>query len=300
MFKRQTTDTQPTTERTSIVNAMTIDVEDYFQVGAFKGIIDKNNWDSYECRIEANTDLILDLLSKNEIKGTFFTLGWIADRYPDVIRKIVAAGHELASHGYGHQMITDLSQEAFREDVIRAKKSLEDIGGKAVFGYRAPSFSIGKETLWAHDLLQETGHIYSSSIYPIKHDLYGMPDAPRFAHRRSNGLLELPATSIRINGINLPASGGGFFRLLPLWVSRKIIAEVNKKDHEAAIFYCHPWEFDPAQPRVRNASIKSKFRHYINLRHNATKYDQLLRSFRWAPIREVFSDLIERQEALKS
>jgi polysaccharide deacetylase family protein (PEP-CTERM system associated) len=277
----------------SVLNAMTIDVEDYFQVGAFKSNIDPKNWDSLPCRVEKNTDLVLSLLAKNNIKATFFTLGWVADRYPNVVRRIIEQGHELASHGYGHQMINDLDQATFKQDVIRAKKVLEDISGVSVLGYRAPSFSVGPKTLWAHDILAQTGHAYSSSVYPIRHDLYGMPNAPRFAYRLQNGLLELPATSVRINGTNFPASGGGFFRLFPLWLSNAIIKRVNSSDNEAAIFYCHPWEFDPEQPRIENASVRSKFRHYINLDRNVNKFDDLLGKFRWAPMNQTFAHLMK-------
>ena len=282
----------PANLKSQKVNAMTIDVEDYFQVSAFKSSIDPNSWDDIPCRVERNVDLILDLLEKNQVQATFFTLGWIAERFPSVIRKIVSNGHELASHGYGHQMISDLSPKAFREDIKRAKNILEDISGVPIYGYRAPSFSIVASTLWAHDILGETGHKYSSSVYPIAHDLYGIPGAPRFAYRPNHYLTELPATSVRIAGKNLPASGGGFFRLLPLALSKKIITKVNREDNQSAIFYCHPWEFDPNQPRVKNASLKSKFRHYINLNTNAEKFDQLLGSFNWAPIRDVFAESV--------
>jgi polysaccharide deacetylase family protein (PEP-CTERM system associated) len=272
-----------------LINAMTIDVEDYFQVSAFKKVISPSDWDRLECRVEVGVQFLLDALESKQIKATFFTLGWIAQRYPNLIRAIVAGGHELASHGYGHQMITDLTPASFREDVIRAKKTLEDLSGKTVIGYRAPSFSVGESTLWAHDILLETGHEYSSSIYPIKHDLYGMPDAPRFVHRRPNGLLEIPATSVQLGGRNFPASGGGFFRLFPLWLSKAILNRVNLTDQERAVFYCHPWEFDPKQPRVEKASFKSKFRHYVHLDQNLDKYKRLLGEFQWAPIRSVYA-----------
>jgi polysaccharide deacetylase family protein (PEP-CTERM system associated) len=279
--------------RKQTLNAMSIDVEDYFQVAAFKSTINPNDWDNFACRVENNTNKVLSILDSAQVKATFFTLGWVAQRYPSLIRQIVANGHELASHGYGHQMITNLSPESFRQDVIRAKKLLEDTGGKLIQGYRAPSFSIGRSTLWAHEILTKTGHVYSSSIYPIKHDLYGMPEAPRFAHRRPCGILEIPATSTHVGNKNLPASGGGFFRLLPLLVSKAIINRVNKKDNQAAIFYCHPWEFDPDQPRIEDASAKSKFRHYVNLEQNSIKFELLLKSFRWAPMNRVFGSLLE-------
>jgi polysaccharide deacetylase family protein (PEP-CTERM system associated) len=290
MFKTlESTSTKELRSATKPVNAMTIDVEDYFQVSAFKTQISPSKWDSFECRVEQNTNLVLDILLAKQVKATFFTLGWVADRYPELIRRIVSERHELASHGYGHQMITDLTPKEFKDDILRAKKTLEDISGVEIHGYRAPSFSVGKSTLWAHDILAETGHQYSSSVYPIKHDLYGMPEAPRFAHRLENGLVEIPATSLKISETNFPASGGGFFRLFPLWLSKASISRVNTKDAQSAIFYCHPWEFDPNQPRIPGASAKSKFRHYVNLKANAGKFDGLLGSFSWAPMKEVFA-----------
>jgi polysaccharide deacetylase family protein (PEP-CTERM system associated) len=279
-------------------NAMSIDVEDYFQVAAFKNCIDPNSWDQIPCRIERSMDVVLGTLDQTNVKATFFTLGWIAKRYPNVVRRIVDGGHELASHGYGHAMITDLNHESFREDVVYAKNILEDIGGVKIIGYRAPSFSIGPSTLWAHDILQDTGHVYSSSVYPIKHDLYGMPDAPRFHHLRPNGLLEIPATSVRLNGTNFPASGGGFFRLFPLPLSKRIIQRINSVDQQAAVFYCHPWEFDPEQPRIADAPLKSKFRHYLNLNSNTEKFGKLLRAFKWAPMQQVFSSVIKPATAV--
>jgi polysaccharide deacetylase family protein (PEP-CTERM system associated) len=198
----------------------------------------------------------------------------------------VAGGHELASHGYGHHMVGELGPELFREDVVKAKAILESIAGCEVVGYRAPSFSVGRDTLWALDILAETGHSYSSSIYPIKHDLYGMPEAPRFAHQRS-GLLEIPATSIRLGERNYPASGGGFFRLLPYPVSRWSVQRVNRADRQAAVFYCHPWEIDPGQPRMNQASSKSRFRHYVNQTRMLGKIDRLLGDFRWGTVAKV-------------
>jgi polysaccharide deacetylase family protein (PEP-CTERM system associated) len=275
----------------AIVNAFSVDVEDWFQVAAFARNIDRADWDRLECRIERNVDILLATLDRHSVSATFFTLGWIAERYPAMVRRIVAGGHELASHGYGHQMIGDLSRTEFRDDVVRAKGLLEQVGGVGVLGYRAPSFSVGRDTLWALDVLQDTGHRYSSSIYPIKHDLYGMPEAPRFAHRRSNGLLEIPATSIRVMERNLPASGGGYFRLLPYRASSWSIRRVNNVDGQAAVFYCHPWEIDPGQPRMARASRKARFRHYVNQRRMLSKIDRLLGDFAWGTV----SDTIARQ-----
>jgi polysaccharide deacetylase family protein (PEP-CTERM system associated) len=269
-----------------IVNAFSIDVEDWFQVAAFSRYIDRKDWDSLECRVERNVDVLLETLDKHDVKATFFTLGWIAERYPAMVGRIVAGGHELASHGYGHHMIGELGPQLFREDVVKAKAILESLAGYEVIGYRAPSFSVGRDTLWALDILAETGHSYSSSIYPIKHDLYGMPEAPRFAHQRS-GLLEIPATSIRLGERNYPASGGGYFRLLPYPVSRWSVQRVNRADRQAAVFYCHPWEIDPGQPRMNQASNKSRFRHYVNQTRMLGKIDRLLGDFRWGTVAQV-------------
>ena len=270
------------------VNALSIDVEDYFQVSALAPHIPRSDWDGIECRVEKNVDRILAMLDDHGVVATFFTLGWIAERHPGVVRRIVAAGHELASHGYGHQRTSDQSVTVFKEDVLRAKGLLEDLGGQEVKGYRAPSFSIGADNLWALDVLRETGHVYSSSIYPVAHDHYGMPDAPRFAHLRDNGLLEIPPTTLRRAGRNWPASGGGWFRLLPYSVSRWAIREVNRVDGEATMFYFHPWEIDPGQPKVPGVSAKTRFRHYVNLEHMETKLRRLLADFAWGRVDRVF------------
>jgi polysaccharide deacetylase family protein (PEP-CTERM system associated) len=272
-----------------IVNAFSVDVEDWFQVAAFARNIDRADWDRLECRIERNVDILLETLDRHQVSATFFTLGWIAERYPAMVRRIVAGGHELASHGYGHQMIGELSRTEFRDDVVRAKGLLEQVGGVGVLGYRAPSFSVGRDTLWALDVLQDTGHRYSSSIYPIKHDLYGMPEAPRFAHLRSNGLLEIPATSIRMFERNFPASGGGYFRLLPYPVSRWSLRRVNRVDRKSAVFYCHPWEIDPHHPRVAGASAKARFRHHVNQSRLLPKIERLLKDFRWGTVSDAIA-----------
>ncbi len=272
----------------ALTNALTIDVEDYFQVSAFAPYIRREDWDSRECRVERNVGRILELLTEREVKATFFTLGWIAERYPALVRQMAAAGHEIASHGYGHQRASDLDREAFTQDVTRAKKLLEDITGSAVTGYRAPSFSIGAGNLWAFDILARTGHAYSSSIYPIQHDHYGMPDSPRFAYRLGCGLLEVPVTTLRLMNRNLPSSGGGYFRLLPYAVSRWMIERVNREDREPAVFYCHPWEFDPAQPRIPGIDARTRFRHYLNLQRMESRLCSLLADFRWGRMDEVF------------
>lgn len=272
-----------------IINAMTIDVEDYFQVSALAPYIDRANWDIQDCRVERNVARILELLDKHQVKATFFTLGWIAERYPSVVRRIVADGHELASHGYGHQRASDLTPEEFREDVSRAKQMLEDLGGVAVSGYRAPSFSIhGGNLRWAFEVLARAGYSYSSSVYPVKHDHYGMPDAPRFAYAPVAEVMEVPPTTVRFAGRNWPASGGGFFRLLPYAVSRALISRVNREDGQPAVFYFHPWEIDPGQPRVPGIDAKTRFRHYINLDRMESKLARLLGDFRWGSMRDVF------------
>lgn len=271
-------------------NAMTIDVEDYFQVSAFAPHISRDSWPERECRVEANIDRILGILDAGKAHGTFFTLGWIAERYPAMVRRIVDAGHELASHGYGHLRASDQTREQFMDDIASSKKILEDIGGQAVKGYRAPSFSIGPGNLWALDALQEAGYRYSSSIYPIAHDHYGMPDAPRFAFHPNgaNGLLEVPITTVRIGQRNLPAGGGGYFRLLPYAVSRGMMRRVNKQDGQPAIFYCHPWELDPGQPRMAGVGLKTRFRHYVNLGRMEARIRALTRDFAWDRMDRIF------------
>jgi polysaccharide deacetylase family protein (PEP-CTERM system associated) len=271
-----------------ITNALTIDVEDYFQVSAFAPYIRRDEWDRRECRVERNVARILELLAERDVKATFFTLGWIAERYPQMVRAIVAGGHELASHGYGHERASDLTEAALTHDVTSAKHILEDLAGKAVLGYRAPSFSIGVQNMWAFDVLARAGYRYSSSIYPIKHDHYGMPDSPRFAYRLGCGLLEIPVTTLRVMNRNLPSSGGGYFRLLPYGVSKWMIGKVNRDDRESAIFYFHPWEIDPGQPRIPGIDGKTRFRHYVNLPRNEAKLRALLRDFRWGRMDEIF------------
>lgn len=271
-----------------VTNALTIDVEDYFQVSAFAPYIRRDEWDSRECRVERNVDRILALLAQHQTQATFFTLGWVAERYPAMVRRIVAGGHELASHGYGHQRASDLTPQELFDDVYRAKAILEDLGGQPVLGYRAPSFSIGTGNLWALDTLLQAGYRYSSSIYPVKHDHYGMPDAPRFAHEVRPGLIEVPPTTLRVFERNLPSSGGGFFRLLPYSVSRWMLQQVNARDAQSAIFYFHPWEIDEDQPRVSGIDAKTRFRHYVNIDRNERKLDRLLRDFRWGRMDRVF------------
>ena len=273
-----------------MTNVLTIDVEDYFQVSALAPYIPRNQWAQCECRVERNVDRILLMLDENQTKATFFTLGWIAKRYPHLVRRIVDDGHELASHGYGHQRVSDLTEATFSADIERAKKLLEDISGQEVRGYRAPSFSIGEGNLWAFDCLERAGYRYSSSIYPIRHDHYGMPDAPRFAHRVRAGLLELPVTTARFFDRNWPASGGGYFRLLPYALSRWLLQKVNQRDRQPAIFYFHPWEIDARQPRIAGISAKTRFRHYVNLQYTEGRLQRLIADFKWGRMDQVFLD----------
>ena len=274
----------------SIRNAMTIDVEDYFQVSAFAPHISRDSWPSLSCRVEANMDRILGLLDSAGIKATFFTLGWIAERYPAMVRRVVEQGHELASHGYGHERASDLTAEEFKEDIGRSKALLEEIGGQAVLGYRAPSFSIGTANLWTMDTLLQAGYRYSSSIYPIRHDHYGMPDAPRFAFypNGEGSLLELPITTVRLMNRNLPAGGGGYFRFFPYALSRWLMQRVNQRDGKSAIFYFHPWELDPDQPRQKNIGMKTRFRHYVNLGRMESRLKALMRDFKWDRMDNIF------------
>lgn len=269
---------------------MSIDVEDYFQVSAFAPHIRREDWDSLPCRVERNVDIILGLLDEADASATFFTLGWIAERYPQVVRRIVDNGHELASHGYGHQRASDLAPTEFRADITRAKRLLEDIGGVAVRGYRAPSFSINRDNWWAVAELEDAGYAYSSSIYPVRHDHYGMPDAPRFPHRPNgeSGILELPPTTLPLLGRNLPAAGGGWFRLLPYEVSRWMLKRVHAQDQAPCMFYFHPWEVDPDQPRQRGLTARTRFRHYVNLQGMQGRLRRLLNDFEWDRVDRVF------------
>ena len=279
-------------DATAIANAMTVDVEDYFQVSAFERYIDRADWDRLPCRVEGNVERILALFDEFGIKATFFTLGWIAERYPAMVSRIVAEGHELASHGWSHVRVTELDTDAFRADVVRTKSVLEEIGGCEVRGYRAPSYSIGAGNLWALRVLEETGHRYSSSIYPIHHDLYGMPDAPRFAFTPEgcSALTEVPVTTILLAGSKRPCGGGGYFRLYPYAYSRWALRRVNRRDGRPAVFYFHPWEIDPEQPRQQGIGLKTRFRHYLNLRRMEQRLRRLAVDFRWARMDQLFLD----------
>ncbi len=269
---------------------MSVDVEDYFQVSAFAPHIRREDWEHLPCRVERNVDVILGLLDEAGARATFFTLGWIAERHPQVVRRIVDNGHELASHGYGHQRASELEPAAFREDITRAKRLLEDLGGVAVRGYRAPSFSINRDNWWAVAELEDAGYEYSSSIYPVRHDHYGMPDAPRFPHRPNGdaGILELPPTTLPLLGRNLPAAGGGWFRLLPYEMSRWMLRRVHAQDQAPCMFYFHPWEVDPGQPRQAGLTARTRFRHYVNLQRMQGRLRRLLNDFEWDRVDRVF------------
>lgn len=270
------------------LNAMTVDVEDYFQVSAFEGVVQKKDWDSVSLRVGDNTNRLLDLFAKNNVKSTFFTLGWVAQRCPEVIKRIVNEGHELASHGLAHQRATTMSEEQFREDVRQSKDILENIGGVQLKGYRAPSFSINDSNTWAYDVLKELGFTYSSSTYPINHDLYGVPEWPRFKYKRDNGLIEIPIPTIRKKDTNVGIGGGGYFRLYPYWLSKRRISEFMKTESAPYSFYFHPWEIDAQQPKFDNAPWKSKVRHYINLSKMEGKVEKLLNDFNWVTMQDAY------------
>ena len=266
-----------------LVNGLSVDVEDWFQVGAFEGVIDRGSWTSLDDRIERNCERILEMFAAADVQATFFTLGWVAQRHGALMRRIVDAGHELASHGWDHERVFRFDRDTFAADLERSKKVLEDASGAAVTGYRAPSFSIDQRTPWAYMALAEQGFAYSSSVAPISHDHYGWREAPRFAFKPLPwaDLIEIPVTTAHFAGRRLAAGGGGFFRVLPYGFSRWAIRQVNEQDRRPAVFYFHPWEIDPQQPRVTGASLRSKVRHYTNLGVMAEKLEQLLGNFAW-------------------
>lgn len=273
----------------ALLNAMSVDIEDWFQVGAFETVIDRAGWDSLEHRVEHNTNAVLDLFDEVGIKATFFTLGWVAERYPALMQRIVSAGHEVASHGYDHARVFTLTPDQFRRDLDHSRKILEDSTGQAVTGYRAPSFSIDQRTPWAHEILAEQGYRYSSSVAPIKHDHYGWAGSPRFAWKPVSGsdLIELPVTTVRVGNRILAAGGGGFFRLLPYSLYDWAIRKMHKDDGRGAIFYFHPWEIDPEQPRVDNAPLKSKLRHYTKLHAMRSKLMLVGKDHVWGRVDEL-------------
>jgi polysaccharide deacetylase family protein (PEP-CTERM system associated) len=273
-----------------VVNAMSVDVEEHFQVQALSARVARADWDARPSRVEESTDRILDLFAARGVKATFFTLGWIAERHPALVRRIVAQGHELASHGYEHLRVDGQTPAQFRSDIRRAKYALEDTAGVAVRGYRAATFSIGQKNLWAFEILADEGYVYSSSVNPIRHDLYGMADAPRFAFRAGgdHGLIEVPISTFRVGARNFPCGGGGFFRLLPYAYSRWAIGRVNQTERQPSVFYFHPWEIDPDQPREPGLPLKSRIRHYVNLGRMESRLRRLLQDFRWDRMDRVF------------
>jgi polysaccharide deacetylase family protein (PEP-CTERM system associated) len=284
-----------------IINYLSIDVEDYFQVSAFESISPPTSWDARELRVETNTHKILDILDESQVKATFFVLGWVAERCPGLVRYIAARDHEIASHGYGHQRVYNQQREVFGDDVRRSKSLLEDISGHRVIGYRAPSYSISKESSWAFDELLEAGYRYDSSIFPIRHDFYGMSDWPRFAgwmvkngsgewapsvgpQPQEHGLFEVPITTLQLGSKKLPIAGGGYFRLLPYQLTHWGLQRINRVDKQPFVFYLHPWEFDPEQPRMIGAKLKSRARHYLNLDKTGGRFKRLLSDFKFGPI----------------
>jgi polysaccharide deacetylase family protein (PEP-CTERM system associated) len=273
------------------INAMTIDVEDYFQVSAFENHVPRAQWDSISPRVEQNTDRILGLFETYGVHGTFFVLGWVAERFPSLVRRIHDAGHEIASHGYSHVRATTQSSAEFKEDVTKTKKILEDASGSQVQGFRAASFSIGAENLWALDVLADVGYRYSSSIYPVRHDLYGMPGAPRFPFEHGkSGFFEIPISTVRVLNRNLPAGGGGYFRLLPYGYFKWAIRRINDRDEQPAVFYFHPWEIDPSQPRYQGLGLKSRLRHYLNLGRTESRLHRLMNDFSWDRMDRIYLD----------
>jgi polysaccharide deacetylase family protein (PEP-CTERM system associated) len=303
------------------INALTIDVEDYFQVQAFSAISKYETWENYEVRVEKNTINLLNILdgvpshdpangSTIPCKATFFVLGWIAERYPHIVKAIKAAGHEIASHGYAHQVIYNQTKDEFRQDIRRAKAVLQDITGEEIIGYRAPSYSITPETLWALEILMEEGFHYDSSIFPVYHDIYGMPDAPRFpfavriddkrkiefapitAETKRTAMLEFPISTVKILGTNIPVAGGGYFRLFPYPLIKYGLKRINEVDGQPFIFYLHPWECDPEQPKIRGAGLRSQFRHRINLSKTQSRFQKLLGDFQFTTVRNMLSNHI--------
>jgi len=301
----------------TIINALTIDVEDYFQVSAFEGCVTREQWDSYPLRVELNTSHILDILDEFGVKATFFVLGWVAERKPALVKEIARRGHEVASHGYGHQRVCNQTQQEFRDDVRRSKAILEDLAAEEVRGYRAPSYSISMQTLWAYDELLDAGYGYDSSVFPIHHDLYGIPDWPRHPFTVSKDadggwgpvgshscpltndrcslpcdkvcrrMMEVPITTLSLGGKNIPIAGGGYFRLFPYAFTRWGLNRINREDGRPFVFYLHPWEIDPGQPRIRAAGFKSRFRHYLNLSRTEGRFRALLEDFHFSTLRDV-------------
>ena len=278
----------------SITNALTVDVEDYFHVSALAGAIHRDTWDSRESRVEGNVRKLLALFDETGARGTFFVLGWVAERYPELVRQIAQRGHEIACHGFSHRLVYEQPPEEFHEETLRAKKLLEDVTGSAVLGYRAASYSIVRRSLWALDTLVELGFAYDSSIFPVRHDRYGIPDAERSPHRLATpsgkAIVEWPLSTAQAFGLKLPVSGGGYFRLLPYWLTRWGLKSINQREARPFIFYLHPWEIDPEQPRVAVGPL-SRFRHYTNLEKCEGRLRRLLREFRFGTVRDGLAQL---------
>ncbi|WP_246163567.1 XrtA system polysaccharide deacetylase [Oryzomonas sagensis] len=297
-----------------ILNVLTIDVEDYFQVSAFERCVKRSEWGAYPLRVEDNTRRILDMLDEFGVTATFFVLGWIAERTPRLVKEIQARRHEIACHGYGHQRVTQQTRQEFRDDIRKSKAVLENLLGTAVIGYRAPSYSIARNSFWAFDELIEAGYLYDSSVFPIRHDFYGIPDWPRYACnvlRKANGdwdpeteapetggaeigaaprIFEIPITTVNICGKNIPIAGGGYFRFFPYAFTKWGLQRINSKENKSFVFYLHPWELDPEQPRMRGAGVKSTFRHYLNLHKTAQRFHQLLGDFSFTSLKRMYFD----------
>lgn len=271
-----------------VKNAMTIDVEDYFQVSAFENTIRPADWSSKVPRVENNTHRLLDLFAEHNTKATFFILGWVAERFPAMIRRIVEEGHEIASHGMMHQRASAQTPEEFRADILTSKKLLEDTGGCEIIGYRAPSFSFTRNNEWVYPALVEAGYKYSSSVYPVVHDHYGIPDAPRFRYNPIDAIDEIPLSTLTLASKNIPISGGGYFRLYPYFLTRWAIQRFTDTTTSPYIFYLHPWEIDPDQPRMANINFKTRFRHYLNLKRVESRMKALLTDFEWSSMAELY------------
>jgi len=273
----------------AVVNAMTVDVEDYFHVSAFEASVPRSAWDRLESRVERNTDRLLDLFAQRNVRATFFILGWVAERFPSLVKRIADGGHELASHGFGHRLIYNQSPDEFREDLRRSRAAISTAVGRRLDGYRAPSFSITPRSLWAFDIIREEGFRYDASVFPIRHDRYGLPSSPRHFHtvgQDGHTLWECPGSTVRLAGMNLPVAGGGYFRLLPYAWTRWGISRLNRLEGQPAVFYLHPWEIDPEQPRLSGSRL-SRYRHYTNLDQTETRLVQLMSDFKFAPLGEL-------------
>lgn len=291
-------------EADSPLHAMSIDVEDYFHVAALSEVIRPDQWASLPSRVERNTEALLELFDRHQVKSTFFVLGWVADKFPELIRKLSDHGHEIASHGYSHQLVYNQSVEVFREETLRSKKLLEDITGKPVTGYRAASYSITRDSLWALDVLGEAGFVWDSSIFPIRHDRYGIPDSPKapYSIRTAGGhvIREFPLTTAQVMGLSIPAAGGGYFRQFPYPVFRYLFRNASGFGKRPQMFYLHPWEIDPGQPRYNNASWFSRFRHYTNLDRCYGRLEKLLQDFRFGTVSDSYNAYEPDEEPMQS